>query len=618
MKRYRVRALGLGMALWGGTVQAAPPPVIVPPSARGEDWISSPVAADPVWRTVQPRTAAAIPIAPSPASAVPIPVSVKPDVVAPVVSRWPGTIGAIPIPEAASAIPVAPLTSPPAVTAPTIAAPPVEPLPEIPAPLPARPALPAPAALPVEVAQPAAPLPQPRTIPPLIPPAREYPESPRTRPQSQPLLEPELPTAPPELMVPAGIPVPGKYGTFGSQPVRISKDYPSIGDIMNPAGSGEKNWWEHWFGGFGRFGANANEGPTATDRLQFGAEYLLWWMNSQNVPVLATTSTNGGFGFLGDPATQTLLGSGPFGNTLRNGVRLNAGYWFDDCGTWGIGGSFFTLGRQTTSQVFGSNQFPTITRPFFAPNFPGEFGEIVAHPGISNGLLTINASSALWGLDANLRHALCKSCDFRSEVFVGYRFLDLRESLSMNESIVATPGNPNDPAGTLVSVTDSFRTQNLFNGGQVGYAAERIWGRFSVFGRGSIALGDTSQSLDIAGSQARLRPGMTTPDTFNGGLLATGPNLGHFQRDRFSVVPEITLNVGYWITPTLKAYLGYNFLYWSNVIRPGDQIDRVVDVTLVPNPPAGVAASGFLRPQPTFHQTDLVLNGIQFGLMGRW
>jgi len=44
----------------------------------------------------------------------------------------------------------------------------------------------------------------------------------------------------------------------------------------------------------------------------------------------------------------------------------------------------------------------------------------------------------------------------------------------------------------------------------------------------------------------------------------------------------------------------------------------VVDVTLVPNPPAGVPASGFLRPQPTFHQTDLVLNGIQFGLMGRW
>jgi hypothetical protein len=66
------------------------------------------------------------------------------------------------------------------------------------------------------------------------------------------------------------------------------------------------------------------------------------------------------------------------------------------------------------------------------------------------------------------------------------------------------------------------------------------------------------------------------------------------------------------------VYAGYNFLYWNNVIRPGDQIDRTVDVTFVPNPPAGVPASGQNRPQPLFRQSDLWVNGIQFGAELRW
>ena len=35
---------------------------------------------------------------------------------------------------------------------------------------------------------------------------------------------------------------------------------------------------------------------------------------------------------------------------------------------------------------------------------------------------------------------------------------------------------------------------------------------------------------------------------------------------------EATVNLGYWLTPHVKAYVGYNCLFWSNVVRPGDQI----------------------------------------------
>ncbi|MBX9625785.1 MAG: BBP7 family outer membrane beta-barrel protein, partial [Gemmataceae bacterium] len=418
-----------------------------------------------------------------------------------------------------------------------------------------------------------------------------------------------------ELMVPAGAVVPGKHGTWGSPPVSLSRDYPRLRELVH--------------GGWGPDGDRPGllagllgddpPGEPAVDQFDLRLEYLLWFVNPQRIPVLATTSTApGGLGFLGQPGTQTLLGPGDFGDTLRNGFRVRGGYWFQDCGTCGIDGSFFFLGRQTERASFDGATIPTITRPFFAPNAGGfEFGEIVSLPGFARGRLDVEANSSIWGFDANLRHALCKRCDFRHEVFAGYRFLGLNEDLTITESIVSLPGNPNDPPGTLVSVRDEFRTRNRFNGGQVGYAAERNWGRLSADVRVSVALGNTHQELDIAGSQVRQRPGQP-PESFVGGLLATGPNLGRFERDRFSVVPEASLNVGYWLTPRLKGYVGYNFLFWSNVLRPGDQIDTVVDVTLVPNSPVGVPPSGQARPRPTFREDDLIIHGIQFGVEWRW
>ena len=105
---------------------------------------------------------------------------------------------------------------------------------------------------------------------------------------------------------------------------------------------------------------------------------------------------------------------------------------------------------------------------------------------------------------------------------------------------------------------------------------------------------------------------------FTGGLLATSTNIGTHTRDRFSAVPEVTLNLGYWLTPTLKVYGGYNILYWPNVVRPGMQIDTAVNVTNVPNPPMNVPGSTIARPVATLTESDLLLQGVQFGVEWRW
>jgi hypothetical protein len=445
---------------------------------------------------------------------------------------------------------------------------------------------------------------------PTLPPPRPVPESdvPASRPTppanvwagGQPVdlghdLEP-LPDLPR-----AHMPVPVRHRTFGSPNITLSRDY-------------------HFLDMFG-IDLSADEGgtvvlaerPPPTDRYFVQAEYLLWWVNRANVPSLATTGVGSSLGFLGQPGTVGLLGPGGFGSTARNGFRVRGGAWFDNCG---IDGSFFFLGRQTSSAQFSSLPFPTLTRPFFAPNIGQEFGELVAFPGLATGTLRAETSSYLWGADLNFRQCICRTCDMRSEWFAGYRHLNLRESLSITEAIISGPTSP-DPIGTQIFVNDTFRTQNQFHGGQVGYGFGRRWGRFVIDGRASVALGVTHQNLDIEGGQVRQRPGQA-PSIFTGGLLAAGPNIGSFDRNKFSVVPEATFNVGYMVTPTLRAYVGYNFLYWTNVIRPGDQIDRVIDLSFVPNSPTNVPASGLLRPQPTFHQSDLVVQGVQFGMELRW
>ena len=408
-----------------------------------------------------------------------------------------------------------------------------------------------------------------------------------------------------------------------------------LGDDADPLVWQEREFGGRRFGGGGPrvacgalvlfvFGAGlfADESETgaigdgAGDRFFLSTEYLLWWVRPASVPVLATTAAGQSAGFLGSPGTQTLLGPGSFGSSSRNGFRVRAGAWLEDGPVGGIDASYFYLGKQTTTQTVDSAQYPTLARPFFAANLGREFAELVAFPGLSAGRLVAETSGALWGADVNARSCLYRCCDRRAEVFAGYRHLNLREDLSVTEFLTATGPLAPDPVGTAVVVNDTFRTRNQFHGGQVGWAASRRAGRFDLSARASVALGATRQELDITGSQLRTRPGQVT-EGFTGGLLAVGPNLGRFSQTRFSAAPEVTLNVGVWLTPGLKAFVGYNALYWTNTLRPGDQIDRSVDLAFVPNFTAGGPAV-VNRPLPTFRQADVWAQGVQFGVEARW
>jgi hypothetical protein len=99
-----------------------------------------------------------------------------------------------------------------------------------------------------------------------------------------------------------------------------------------------------------------------------------------------------------------------------------------------------------------------------------------------------------------------------------------------------------------------------------------------------------------------------------GGFLALPTNMGHFDRDHFAVVPEFGLHFGYQVTDHVRAFAGYTFLYWDNVVRPGNQIDLTVNPSQVP-PHTLVGAP---RPAFAFQGSDFWAQGLDFGLEFRF
>jgi hypothetical protein len=402
-------------------------------------------------------------------------------------------------------------------------------------------------------------------------------------------------------------PVPVRNRVFGSPTLNLSRDY-FFRDLF----------------GFDLLSEPRNLGHTGAEEL-FGSsassffvqtELLLWWANRPRIPVLATTSASGvGTGFLGDPDTRTLLGPGTFGPGFQLGFRVRAGGYLDECANIGWDASYFFLGRGREKVVFGG--LPVLTRPVFAPNFNAEFGEVVTRQNLSEGRFEVEQDSFLWGADVNYRCATCRTCAASYGWLLGYRHVNLTEQLRMTEFLTATGTLATDPIGTRVVVGDRFRTQNRFHGGQMGAWWNNPLGQLELDVRATVALGVTNSIVTVRGFQQKTRPGEQT-QSFTGGLLATGPNLGRFRQRAFSVVPEVTVNLGLMVSPNVRAYVGYNFLYWSNLLRPGDQIDRTVDLTFVPNPPAGVRPSGQIRPTVPFIRSDFWAQGVQLGLELRW
>ena len=362
-------------------------------------------------------------------------------------------------------------------------------------------------------------------------------------------------------------------------------------------------------------------------RVWIGAEYLLWQTKGNRLPALATGAPAGTpravAGTLGGPGTTTLIGDRDYANDWRSGFRLYGGLWLNQAQTVGIEGDWFFLGDSSTREVAASDGSQIVTRPFtntVRRNTDGTFSEVtpfqdtqlVSFPNILRGQVAVDTNSSFYGAGANLiRNLLCNECG-RLDALVGWRYLNLKDSLNIREDLTGLPGSDN--AGATFVVRDNFRTENQFNGVNLGLAHEKRFGSFFIATRASIALGNTNTVVNIDGSTAITNSNGATTN-YVGGLLTQPSNIGRYELNKFATVTEVGLKAGVQVTENLRVYAGYNFLYWSDVVRTGGVIDLRVNASQIP---PRLNQTGALYPRFEPKYTDYWAHGIVIGAQFRY
>jgi hypothetical protein len=382
-------------------------------------------------------------------------------------------------------------------------------------------------------------------------------------------------------------------------------------------------------------------------RIYSGADYLFWWAKGAplSVPLVSTgpiATTH--HGLVGPPAMNaadtTILYGAPFGiakggHNIQDfppfsGMRLTVGYWLDDAQRFAIEGSGFMLGRRSTgytirgdqngnpvlgipiynSETYGGIFFPGVppgedSLPFALPSDPNRFR---GDTGIITGGIKITNSLRLWGAEATGVVSLFRGSSLEMFGIVGFRYLDLSETFNLNCDIEGVSGQYVNQSGV---VSDTFQTRNHFYGGIIGLRSRYSFDRLSFDLTGRVALGSNYEVQNVWGAFTSIN--YPTPlTTGSEGVFAQPANEGRRSGSRFAVVPEVQLKLGYAVTPRLRATLGYDFLYMTNVLRPGDQIDRNLPKGQTFNQAMSVFSS--TSPAPMFNTTGFFAHGLSAGL----
>ncbi len=355
------------------------------------------------------------------------------------------------------------------------------------------------------------------------------------------------------------------------------------------------------------------------------ADYLLWRISKGPLPVplVTTGSTSDSVpGALGQPHTVVLYGDRAINYNNSSGLRLNAGVDFDAGVLIRVEGGFLALEQRAHSASFASNGSgsPLLARPLLDAFGFGEFDEATSFPASLAGRTSIVSTSQLEGWDVNVSFSVFRSEGFGMMLLLGFRTLDLqrkaehrRQPDAAGQGVLTFRGaSLVNPPSTL-SDFDNFHTTNTFYGAQIGGRVEYQLGDLSVEAVAKLALGATQELTVIQGSTTLMKPG-AAPVTAKGGILAEPTNIGRHFYQLFSGVPEGTLNLGYQVTSWLQLRIGYSGLYWSEVQRPGNTIDRTVNLNqIVSDQRFGTMKGGRARPIFTTQQSDFWAQGITFG-----
>ncbi len=350
-------------------------------------------------------------------------------------------------------------------------------------------------------------------------------------------------------------------------------------------------------------------------------EYLMWWLEGEKTPPLVTTSPQGTpqieAGVLGEPGTAILAGGDELGSGRRDGVRFTIGKWLDSCQTCGIEANWIDLGGGDSDDHFayGSDPsgMPILARPFFDASSGLQASELVAYPGVVAGIVAGKIDSDLNSGSVLLRKNVGRSYNSNTDLLVGYRYLRLRESLSVEEHLISINQGGLIPLDTTFDTLDQFRTESEFQGCQIGLSKSIDHFRWSIEGRAQVALGNMKNTVRVNGATIVTVPS-TAPIVSPGGLLAQPTNMGTRSDNGFAAIPELSLDVRYHICCHWSLTAGYTFMLLDDVLRVAKQIDPAVNPTQI----GGNPLIGDARPASKFVQSEAWLQGLNLGIECNW
>ena len=295
-----------------------------------------------------------------------------------------------------------------------------------------------------------------------------------------------------------------------------------------------------------------------------GADFLMFWPQSQPIPANLITLTNGA------PVASKGVNYG-----IQYGFRLDLGLWLN---------SEESLGAQSlVDQLFRKTVTVSPAGTVNLNTFVG--GAPTALPVTG---LNFQSWTQYNRVDGSTLFRI--RCNDRMRIYgiIGTKFVVMEEDVSFNYNFAGGP------------VFEDFHTRNNFYGGQVGVLVTYSAGRIDLDGAAKVGLGADYYNTTILGRNASNLPTQA---------FTNDANIGFYENTVFSAVPEFNGNVNYRLTDRISLRAGYTVLFFTNMQRPGAQIVQNIAPGLA-SPHTGPRFPGI---RDTF-----IMNGLNFGAILRY
>jgi hypothetical protein len=323
-------------------------------------------------------------------------------------------------------------------------------------------------------------------------------------------------------------------------------------------------------------------------------EYLGWWKQGMRLPALVTTNPTT-TPTLANSGTTVLFGDESVNKDAKSGGRFTLGMWTDPGHQHGWDFTYTYLAPERTSYGASSSDYTILGRPFFNIETGSADANLINYPNpLYSGSISIDAETKFQGTELLYRRVVRRQPRSQIDLLVGWRWLQLKDDLLISQSVT-------DALAATINLSDQFNTKNNFHGAEIGVHWRRPMSHdWTLEVLGKMAIGNSRSTVLINGQQTSVA---------DQGLLALDSNSGTHSSDSLATVTELGLSLKRRFRNGMVATFGYTFVYWSDVMRAGDQIDLDVDPRQIPPSPQ-VAT----HPEVLMNTTDFWTQGLHVGL----